>query len=121
MLEVQKIYEEYKEVSKKDNLNVLFISLKDDESNTLVDGFAKIFNENFIGITPSKREILKLSRTFNAYFSRSISDSELIDHTEHLYLINKEEDGTLYINKIYMKTPYDKKTIISDIKGIEDE
>lgn len=115
MFEIQKIYEEYSKLAKKDDLNVLFISLKHDESREIVESFAKTFNENFIGFTSSKKELSKLSRTLNAYFSRSLTNSEEIDHTEHLYLINKEKDGTLYINNIYMKTPYDKYMIVDDL------
>lgn len=115
MFEIQKIYEEYSKLAKKDDLNVLFISLKHDESREIVESFAKTFNEKFIGFTSSKKELSKLSRTLNAYFSRSLTNSEEIDHTEHLYLINKEKDGTLYINNIYMKTPYDKYMIVDDL------
>lgn len=119
MFEILKIYEQYKKESNSNDLNVLFISLKSDESPQLVDDFAKSFNSSFIGTTTSHKYLLRLTRTLNAYFTQSLTNNETIEHTESLYLIKKEQDGSLYLKYIYMKVPYNKELIVSDL--IKDE
>ncbi len=115
MYEIQKIYDEYTKVNNKNDLSVLFISLKSSESQELVDTFAKTFNPEFIGISPQKKSLSRLSRTLNAYYSKSLTDDETIDHTEFLYLIKKEKDGTVYLKNMYIQTPYNKNMVVSDL------
>lgn len=115
MFEIQKIYEEYNKLNDFNNLNVLFISLKDDEDTELADQFAKSFNQNFMGITPSKKSTFRLVRTLNAYFARSLTDKEVIDHTDALYLIKKGVDGTTYLENIYMQSKYNQEVILNDV------
>lgn len=119
MNEIEKIYSSYAKLSTLDNLSVLFVSLKHDEDAHMVKMFAKSFNSNFIGITISRAAVQKLSRTLNAYYSRSLVDTDTIEHTGSLYLIKKEKDGTTYLKNIYIQAPYNENMIVSDL--IKDE
>jgi len=115
MQEILNIYNAYNKKSENQDLNVLFISLNHNESKDLSNTFAKSFDDNFIGTTATKKQMQKLARTLNAYYSRSLTNENTIDHTESLYLIKKEKDGTTYIENIYMQSPYNTNMIVNDL------
>lgn len=115
MNEIVQIYNLYTKTSNLDDLSVLFLSLKPDENASMVQDFAKSFNSKFMGITTSKLSIQKLTRTLNAYYSKSLANVDTIDHSDALYLIKKEKDGTTYLENIYIETPYHADFIVADL------
>lgn len=113
--EIADVYQQYKKQSKRNDLVVLFINLRTDQSTAQADKFAKSFNPDFNGVTPSAKELQKLMRLFDAHASAGLRDKDKINHTPFLYYVHKDANRYDYLLNIYIKTPYDKTLILKDL------
>ena len=97
------------------DLQVVFVNmieLKDKEQPYL---FASSFNKNFDGIYLQKDELTKIQREFDIFNIPSLLEDGEYDHTSFLFVLKKQLDG-YNLKRIYTHVPFDKKTIIEDIK-----
>lgn len=115
MQEISEIYNNFKSKSSSKNLSVLFINLDESRSSEEADLYAKSFHPEFLGVSYKKRELLSTLRMFNAYYSHSMKESEEIEHTQFLYLVDKDTQDNFYLLYIYINVPFDKELITNDI------
>lgn len=114
--EIATIVDQYKQNGLHNDLSVLFINLDTISNSKQADSFAKSFHPEFIGITLPKKELLIMTRMFDAYFSAGLIHKEEINHTQYLYLVKHDDDKSFYIENIYTQIPYDQKIILDDLK-----
>lgn len=103
---------------KKFTLRFMDISIPDNKS--IPDSFAKTFNPDFKGVFLDKNILRVYTKAFNVYFSKALIDETEMDHTAHLYLLNKSKEGK-QLRYIYTAYPYDFNQIQSDIEGLDHE
>ena len=80
------------------------------------DVFAKSFNPLFNGIYLTQKEIMTIDREFGLFFSRRLSEPDEIDHSDYLYLVQRQENGDLILLNIYMTHPLNSKSLVTDIQ-----
>ncbi len=83
------------------------------------DLFAKSFNPEFKGIYLSQKELMGIDRQFSLFFSNSLRDEGEIDHSDHLYLLQRQKNGLLLMKNIYTTHPLNQKRLIHDILEIQ--
>ena len=93
-----------------------FINLKEEVEQDQPAMFAKGFNPNFQGVYLSRKELMSIDREFNLYFSRTLGDAHEIDHSDYLYLVQRQKDGQLVLRSIYSTHPINGDKIIDEIK-----
>ena len=110
--EMSTIYENLKKLNI--DVKVLFINLTKQNDPDLVNLFAKSFNEDFEGIYLDKSELNSLKKEFRVYSVPKLGSSYEVDHTAFLYLL-KKVDSKYYLNKIYVKVPFNVPVNGNDI------
>ena len=105
--------EEFAPFQKK--VGFTFVNLKPESRPDEPELFARSFNSGFHGVYLSQKELMGIDRNLGVYFSKSISDTEEIDHSDHLYLVEKQKNGTLVLKSIYSMHPLNSKLLINDI------
>ena len=93
-----------------------FVNLMPEVQPEQVPAFAKSFNGDFEGIYLTQKELMGIDREFSLFFSKSLSDSTEIDHSDHIYLIKKEKSGIVVLKNIYTTHPLNQEQMITDIK-----
>jgi len=96
-----------------------FINLIPELESNQPEMFAKSFNPEFNGIYLSQKELMTVDRQFALFFSKSLRDVEEIDHSDHLYLIERQKNGLLILKNIYTMHPLNKDIIIKDILELQ--
>lgn len=114
MEKLKRLYESDEFISLKEHTDVFFVNIIADYEETQSDLFAKYFNDDFKGISLSKKEIRNIDRNFGVYFAKDLKDDTKLDHTDHLYLI-KNGSGILKLKSIYFMHPLQTDKIIKDI------
>lgn len=114
LTELSKLYDSKEFDSVREDVDVVFINLTPEIESLEADLFAKFFNEKFRGIYLSKKEILKIDRSFSLFFSQGISEKTELNHTDYLYLI-QNSTMQLYLKNIYAPHPLEEKKLIDDI------
>lgn len=102
-------------------VGVVFVNLMPEVQPDQPKAFAKSFNPDFDGIYLTQRELMGIDRDFSLFFSKSLADSTQIDHSDHIYLIEKEKNGIVILKNIYTAHPLNKDQIITDIKHYRSE
>lgn len=109
--------------SLKPYVDFTFVNLMPEVETHQPQIFAESFNPDFRGIYLTQRQLMNIDRDFSLFFSKSISESGEINHSDYLYLIHKDKNGTLKLINIYMTHPLKKEMLIEDIhryrKGME--
>ena len=115
MTELNEIYSQLN----RSKVKVYFINLLDSSDKELPQLFAQYFNENFIGMYLDKKEIQELVNQMRITTTTSLSDSEELNHSGHLYVLVKDDKNSNYKQKyIYTTRPFDKSIIIEDINNL---
>ena len=96
-----------------------FINLIPELESNQPEMFAKSFNPEFKGIYLSQKELMTVDRDFALFFSKSLRDVGEIDHSDHLYLIERQKNGSLILKNIYTMHPLNKDIIIKDILKLQ--
>lgn len=109
------IYDSYEFKSYKKEVDIYFINLNPEVKKHNPDEFAKYFNTDFKGIYLSKDEIMAIDREFGLYHTASLRDKNEINHTDNLYLL--ERNGIdLKLKRIYFNKSLNSELLIEDIK-----
>lgn len=102
-------------------VGVSFVNLMPDMTPDQPQAFAQSFNPLFEGVYLSQKELMHIDREFNLFFSKSLIDEGELDHSDHLYLIERQKSGIVVLRNIYTTHPINKELIISDIREIINE
>lgn len=100
----------------QDSTAIVFVNLIPELSSDLAQLFSASFNDNFIGIHLSKKELYSVDRTFSLFYTPSLLDKKELSHSDSIYLL-KKEDGALILKNIYMTHPLNAKQLTEDIKN----
>ncbi|MDP3465306.1 MAG: SCO family protein [Sulfuricurvum sp.] len=92
-----------------------FVNLMPEIAPDQPKAFAQSFNPAFDGVYLTQKELMGIDRDFSLFFSKSLADSGEIDHSDHLYLIETQQSGTVVLKNIYTTHPINKSLIIADI------
>ena len=105
----------------RDRVELVFVNLMPELEPDQPDLFAKSFNPHFRGIYLTQSELMNIDRELGVFFSKSISDTTELDHSDHLYLVEKKKDGTLVLRSIYTTHPIVRQFVIDDISLLRKE
>lgn len=114
--ELNKLYDSNE--LKKENIELVFVNLMPELKPDQPDIFAKSFNPSFRGVYLTQKELMRIDRELGIFFSKSIKDTTEIDHSDNLYLIKKQKDGTLILKSIYSMHPLKSDVLINDIEKL---
>lgn len=100
-------------------VDIYFINLNPEVKKHNPDEFAKYFNKDFKGIYLTRDEIMSIDRGFGLYHTTSLTNKGEINHTDNLYLI--ERDGKkLKLKEIYFSKALNSNGLTKNIKrGVE--
>lgn len=102
-------------------VGITFINLKPDVGIDQPKSFAQSFNPQFEGVYLTQKELMGIDREFSVFFSKSLSEKGEIDHSDHIYLIERTKNGIVVLKNIYTTHPINRTVIISDIQKILNE
>lgn len=110
----------YKKSPYKNRMQVKFMDISKPKDRSLPDAFAKVFDDDFVGVYLSETLIREYTKMFSVYFAKSFIDENKFDHTTNLYLLKRSKEGKV-LRFIYSAYPFDFKQISLDIKEISEE
>jgi len=102
-------------------VGVNFINLMPELEPHQPDIFAKSFNPNFRGVYLPQKELMNIDRELGVFFSKNLTLSGEIDHSDNLYLVKREKNGTLVLKSIYTMHPLNREVLIKDISLLQKE
>lgn len=102
----------------RDNVGLKFVNLMPDLEPDQPALFAKSFNPRFSGIYLSQKELMGIDRELGVFFSKSIGNDTQIDHSDNLYLVEKEKGGRLVLKSIYFMHPLNREMLINDLSEL---
>lgn len=102
-------------------VGVTFVNLMPELGMNQPQLFAESFNFQFEGVYLTQKELMGIDREFSVFFSKSLSKEGEIDHSDHLYLIEREKSGIVVLKNIYMTHPLNRGLIVSDIQKLLNE
>lgn len=105
----------------KPYVGVSFVNLMPELRSDQPNLFARSFNPDFEGIYLNQKELMKIDRSLHLFFSKSLSAQGEIDHSDHLYLIEREKSGIVVLKNIYTTHPINRSLIIKDIQKLLSE
>lgn len=100
----------------KPSVGFTFVNLMPEVEPEQPEAFAKSFNPEFKGVYLKQKELMRIDREFSLFFSKSLANPGEIDHSDHLYLIERQKNGKLILKNIYTTHPLHKEAIIADIQ-----
>lgn len=96
-----------------------FVNLMPELDPNQPELFAKSFNPKFEGVYLTQKELMGVDREFGLFFSKSLRDDTEMDHSDHLYLLQRQKNGVLLLRNIYTTHSLKKKMIIKDILQLQ--
>ncbi len=102
-------------------VGVIFINLKPEVEIDQPKSFAQAFNPQFEGLYLTQKELMGIDREFSVFFSKSLSEKGEIDHSDHIYLIERKKSGIVVLKNIYTTHPINRAVIVSDIQKLLNE
>lgn len=117
LYDISVFYSSLNEDTKK-RLGVEFLDISIPKDETLPDTFAKFFNKNFKGIYLDKSILREYTKAFSVYFASGLLDKTEFDHSNNLYLIQKNKNKK-ELRFIYHAYPFDFKQIRKDIEELK--
>lgn len=112
---VSQFYESEMMAPIKRKVGFVFVNLMSEVSQEQPDAFAKVFHPQFEGVYLTQKELMRIDRDFNLFFSRSLNDPTEINHSDYVYLMEREKNGSLRLHAIYMTHPLNYKILAHDI------
>lgn len=95
-----------------------FVNLVPEMEPHLPQAYAHGINRNFIGIHLNQKELDSIDKEFSLFIAKRLNEPGELDHSDHLYLIERDKNGTLLLKNIYHTHPLDKEKVIADIKAM---
>lgn len=77
--------------------------------------FAETFNSNFKGVYLSQSQLNNIERKFRLFFSKNIFDKNKLNHTDYIYLLERQANGQLILKNLYNTHPFKPYTLINDL------
>lgn len=114
-------YDSKEFVPYKRSVELNFVNLMPELESHQPDSFAKSFNPQFIGRYLSQKELMNIDRSLGVFFSKNLSQPDEIDHSDNLYLIQREKNGTLILKSIYTMHPLNHELLVHDISVLQEE
>ncbi|MDD5717987.1 MAG: SCO family protein [Sulfuricurvum sp.] len=99
----------------KPYVGLTFVNLMPEVTPEQPGEFAHSFNPNFQGVYLSQRQLMGIDRDFALFFSKSLRDISEIDHSDYVYLMERQKDGRLKLHSIYMTHPLNASMLQDDI------
>ncbi len=114
-------YDSKEFVPYKRSVGLNFVNLMPELESHQPDSFAKSFNPQFIGRYLSQKELMNIDRSLGVFFSKNLSQPDEINHSDNLYLIQREKNGTLILKSIYTMHPLNHELLVHDISVLQEE
>lgn len=102
----------------KSSVGFNFINLMPELEPLQPDIFAKSFNPQFRGVYLPQKELMNIDRELGVFFSKNLTAPGEIDHSDNLYLVKREKNGTLALKSIYTMHPLNHDMLINDISEL---
>lgn len=115
--ELSAFYESPSFIRLKPFVGVSFVNLIPEMEPNLPQAYAQSINPNFIGIHLNKKELASIDKEFSLFVAKRLNEPGEIDHSDHVYLIERDKNGSLLLKNIYITHPMNKEKIISDINS----
>lgn len=95
---------------------IVFVNLIPELKSDQAQLFASSFNNKFIGLHLSKKELYTIDRKFSLFYTPSLSNKNELSHSDSIYLLKKRGADTTLKN-IYITHPFNANQLIQDIKN----
>lgn len=115
MDDLKKFYlsEEFKPYQSKTDF--VFVNLLPKVDKALPDQFAKTYHKDFYGVHLSEAELAKLDKELQLFFTKDDGKTLDIDHSDHIYVIQRLQNGTFKLVNLYTTHPLREEFIINDL------
>lgn len=110
------LYNSQKWKNIKNKVEVVFVNLIPTMDPELPMLYANSFDRNFIGIYLDRNELLNVDKEFRLSFSKSIFDSQKLQHSEYCYVIQNGKSRVL--KRIYYSNMLDEEELYSYISSL---
>lgn len=97
------------------SVDVVFVNLMPDIVPIQAQQFAETFNLNFKGIYLSQRQLVKIERKFRLFFSQNLLNKTKLNHTDYIYLLERQKNGQIILKNIYNTHPFKADTLMKDL------
>ncbi|WP_295051398.1 SCO family protein [Sulfuricurvum sp.] len=121
LVQLDDLYDSKEFAAFKGSVGVTFVNLMPEVEPDQPELFAKSFNPMFRGVYLSQKELMSIDRELGVFFSKSMREPTEIDHSDHLYLVEKQKDGTLVLKSIYTMHPLNREMLSNDILQLRKE
>jgi protein SCO1/2 len=101
----------------KDHVDIVFINLIPTLDKEQPHLFASYFNDNFIGIHLSRKELMQLDRGLNVFYAQSLTSQSDLDHGDNIYLLSEKANISYQLHALYSTHPLNTKLLLEDIKA----
>lgn len=107
--------EEFKPYQNKTDF--VFVNLLPKIDHALPDQFAKSYHHDFYGVHLSEAELGKLDKELQLFFTKDDGKTLDIDHSDHIYVIQRLQNNTFKLVNLYTTHPLKKELILNDLKN----
>jgi len=98
-----------------------FVNLMPEVAQDQPAEFARFFNPDFEGVYLTQKELMNIDRDFSIFFSKSLNDAAELNHSDYVYLMERQKEGKMKLKAIYMTHPFNRKMVANDIRqSLED-
>lgn len=94
----------------------VFVNLLPKIDQALPDQFAKSYHHDFYGVHLNEAELGKLDKELQLFFTKDDGKTLDIDHSDHIYIIQRLQNGTFKLVNLYTTHPLTKELILNDLK-----
>lgn len=98
-------------------VDLVFVNLMPELSAEQPDQFAKSFNKEFRGVYLGEEELSLIDKELRLFFTKRTDESYEIDHSDHVYLIRQDSNGSLKLINIFHTHPFMPEVVINDLKA----
>jgi len=119
--QLDELYDSTSFEAHKNSVGLYFINLMPQMESHQPEQFAKSFNSKFHGVYLSQQKLMNIDRELGVFFSKNLSTPDEIDHSDNLYLVQRQKDGTLVLKSIYTMHPLNRELLIKDIAELREE
>ena len=113
--ELHDFYRDPRLDTKRDEIDVLFVNLLSDIEPEQADQFAQSFDSDFKGLYLDTAALRKIEREFQLLFSPSLLEKNELNHTDHLYLLQRTDDERWHLERYYFIHPLNHELLYKDL------
>jgi len=116
--ELKSMYEKQEFEKFYSSVDIIFVNLLSKVKPAEANRFAETFNKNFQGIYLSQSQLFKIERKFRLFFSQNLLNKTKLNHTDYIYLIERQNNGQFILKNIYNTHPFMADALINDLNLI---